>query len=208
MHVITGLETGGAEMMLWKLLSASNGRHQHVVVSLANQGTMGERIRGLGVPVYTLGLRAGAPNPLRAFAIRSLTREIDPQLIQGWMAHGNLAASLAARWGQNRPPVIWGIHQSLHDLGAVRWLTALVIRFNARLSSGVAGIIYVSRTSRMHHEALGYDPRHGLVIPNGLDCRAFAPDERERCKVRTDLGIPENAVLVGLVARYHPLKDQ
>ena len=113
MHVITGLDTGGAEIMLLKLLSATNGRHCHSVVSLTDKGTMAERIAGLGVPVYSLGLRAAAPNPVRALSIRSLARQFHPQLIQGWMYHGNLMASLAAGWTRNRAPVIWNIQQSL-----------------------------------------------------------------------------------------------
>jgi glycosyltransferase involved in cell wall biosynthesis len=208
MHVITGLDTGGAEMMLLKLLSINQGRHQHAVVSLTDRGTtMGDRIARLGVPVYTLGLRASAPNPVRALSIRSLTRQFRPQLIQGWMSHGNLAASLAG-WTRNRPPVIWGVHQSLYDLAKERRLTAAVIRLDAWLSGRVANIIYASQTSRKHHEALGYEPSRGLVIPNGLDCQMFAPDEDAGYQVRRELGILEDAVLVGLVARYHPMKDQ
>ena len=67
MHVITALDTGGAEMMLLKLISTSNGRHQHAAVSLTNRRTMmRDRIAGLGLPVSTVGLRAGAPSPARA----------------------------------------------------------------------------------------------------------------------------------------------
>jgi glycosyltransferase involved in cell wall biosynthesis len=209
MHVITALDTGGAEMMLLKLLSTSNGRHEHAVVSLTNRGTtMGDRIAGLGVPVYTLSLRAAAPNPLRALSLRSLTRQFRPQLLQGWMYHGNLAASLAAGWTRNRPPVIWGVHHSLYDLAKERWLTAAVIRLDAWLSSHVANIIYVSQTSRKQHESLGYRAANGLVIPNGLDCQEFVPDESARSQVRGELGVAEHEVLVGLVARYHPMKDQ
>ncbi len=207
MHVITGLDTGGAEIMLWKLLSASHGRHRHAVVSLTNIGTTGERIQSLGVPVYSLGLRAAAPNPVRALILRSATRQFCPHLIQGWLCHGNLMARLASRWTPNPVPLIWSIHQSLYSLRRERRLTAAVIRLNALLSHRAAGIVYVSQTNRRQHEALGYAAAHGLVIPNGFDCRTFVPDDDARRQVRAELGIPQDAVLVGLVARYHPMKD-
>ncbi len=207
MHVITGLDTGGAEMMLWKLLSATNDRHRQAVVSLTNTGPTGERIQGLGIPVHSLGLRPAAPSPLRALTLRSLTRQFSPHLIQGWLCHGNLMASLAAGWARRRPPVIWCIRQSLYSLADERWLTAAVIRLNACLSSRVANIVYVSRTNRQQHEALGYDTSRGLVIPNGFDCRTFVPDDDARRQVRAELGVPQDAVLIGLVARYHPMKD-
>ena len=55
LYVITGLSTGGAEMMLYKLLSRLN-REQFapVVVSLIDRGTFGDRIEALGIPVHTI----------------------------------------------------------------------------------------------------------------------------------------------------------
>ncbi len=207
MHVITALETGGAEMMLLKLLSSSNGRHSQAVVSLTDEGTAGARIAALGVPIHSLGLRKTAPSPLRALAIRRLIRQFRPQLIQGWMYHGNLMASIAARWEHNHVPVIWGIHQSLYGLSTERWLTAVVIRVDALISRQATRIIYVSATSKKQHEAFGYDASKGVVIPNGLDCQMFAPDGEARLQVRSELGVEQDTILVGLVARYHPMKD-
>jgi len=216
MHVITGLSTGGAETMLLKLLSAASGSMEHVVVSLGDEGTIGPRIAALGVPVHCLGLRRNAPNPFRALSILPLARRIDPQLIQGWMYHGNLMASmgaLALRKSARRnvtgqkPPVLWNIRQTIYDLRRERWLTAKLIREGARLSSGPAAIIYNSQTSASQHEELGYRAEKRVVIPNGFDCQVLRPDEAARKAVRDELGITDDTVLVGLVARYHPMKD-
>jgi glycosyltransferase involved in cell wall biosynthesis len=216
MHVITGLSTGGAETMLLKLLSAASGNMDHVVVSLGDEGTIGPRIAALGVPVHCLRLKRNAPNPFRALSILPLARRINPQLIQGWMYHGNLMASMAALAlrksarrnvpGQ-RPPVLWNIRQTVYDLRRERWLTAKLIRLGARLSSGPAAIIYNSQTSAGQHESLGYRAEKRVVIPNGFDCQILRPDETARKAVRTELGIADDTVLVGLVARYHPMKD-
>jgi glycosyltransferase involved in cell wall biosynthesis len=40
-----------------------------------------------------------------------------------------------------------------------------------------------------------------LVIGNGVDVRRFAPDEAERARVRAELGIPADAIVVLMVAR-------
>src|SRR5258708_24591068 len=101
MHVITSLSTGGAEMMLFKLLSASRDDCDHAVVSLADEGTIGPRIAKLGIPVYSLGLRRSVAGPFRALAIARITRRFRPHLIQGWMYHGNLVASLARVFSKN-----------------------------------------------------------------------------------------------------------
>jgi len=221
MHVITGLSTGGAETMLLKLLSAASGNMEHVVVSLGDEGTIGPRIAALGVPVHCLGLRRDAPNPFRALSILPLARRIAPQLIQGWMYHGNLMGSLAAfalrkstlresalrNMPRQKPPVLWNIRQTVYDLGRERWLTAKVIRLGARLSSSTAAIIYNSQTSAGQHEELGYRAEKRVIIPNGFDCQVLRPDESARKAVRAELGIADDTVLVGLIARYHPMKD-
>jgi glycosyltransferase involved in cell wall biosynthesis len=216
MHVITGLSTGGAETMLLKLLSAASGGMEHVVVSLGDEGTIGPRIAALGIPVHCLELKRNAPNPFRALSIVQLARRIDPQLIQGWMYHGNLMASLAAlvfrksalhSMARQKPPVLWNIRQTVYDLRRERWLTAKLIRQGARFSSGPAAIIYNSQTSAGQHESLGYRAEKRVIIPNGFDCQVLRPDEAARKAVRAELGITDDTVLVGLVARYHPMKD-
>jgi glycosyltransferase involved in cell wall biosynthesis len=132
------------------------------------------------------------------------------------MYHGNLMASMAAlalRKSATRdvrgqkPPVIWNIRQTVYDLRRERWLTAKLIRQGARLSSGPAAIIYNSQTSAGQHEKLGYRAEKHVIIPNGFDCHILRPNEAERKEVRTELGISDDTVLVGLVARYHPMKD-
>lgn len=207
MHVITGLGTGGAEMMLLKLLGGTASNYEQMVVSAADEGTIGPRILAVGIPVHSLGLRRQLPNPMRTFALRSLLRSFRPHLIQGWLHHGNLIASLAAAWSPDRAPLFWNIRQSLYDIATEPLLTAAVIRLGARLSRRPAAIIYNSRIGARQHEAFGYCGAQRVVIPNGFDCQIFHPDEEARRQVRAELGLDDSALLVGLVTRYHPMKD-
>ncbi len=198
--------------MLLKLVSAASGRMEHVVVSLGDEGTIGPRIAALGVPVHCLRLKRNAPNPFQALSILPLARRIAPQLIQGWMYHGNLMASMAAPAVRKNDlhrklPVLWNIRQTVYDLSRERWLTARFIRLGARLSARPAAIIYNSQTSAGQHEALGYSAAKRVIIPNGFDCQLLRPDDAARNAVRAELGIPPETILVGLVARYHPMKD-
>src|ERR1041385_1242369 len=176
MHVITGLTTGGAETMLLKLLSAASENMEHVVVSLGDEGTIGPRITALGVPVHCLGLKRNAPNPFKMLSTLPLARRIDPQLIQGWMYHGNLMASMAASAlrkseSHKKVPVLWNIRQTVYDLlRNERWLTAKLIRLGAHPSARPAAIIYNSQTSAIQHEDLGYREEKRVIIPNGFDC--------------------------------------
>jgi glycosyltransferase involved in cell wall biosynthesis len=207
MHVITGLTTGGAEMMLLKFLSACGRDWDHIVVSLADEGTLGPRISELGIPVHSLGLRRSIANPVRALSIIRLTRRLRPQLIQGWMPHGNLMASLAGVSSQERVPVLWNIRMCLYDMAAEPLLTAATIRLGAFLSRHPAAIIYNSEIGAKQHERLGYHAARQVVIPNGFDCQMFRPDSDARRQVRAELGVGNDTILIGLIARYHPMKD-
>ncbi len=206
MHIITGLDIGGAEMMLLKLLSASGG-WQSMVVSLKNEGMIGPSIAKLGVPVECLHLRPSAPNPASFLSLLSLTRRFRPQVIQGWMPHGNLAASLTQFASRITAPVIWNIRMSLDEVDGEKPTTMGLIRLGAFLSRHPSAIIYNSRSGAKQHEKSGYRSAMSAVISNGFDCDIFRPDAHPRCGIREQLGLESNAVLVGLVARYHPMKD-
>lgn len=213
LHVTTGLSVGGAEVMLHELLretiskTSANGPPGAAVVSLVGGGPLRERIEGLGVPVYELGMRRGRPTPAALWRLARLCGRLGPDVIQGWMYHGNLAATLAAALSPGRTPVVWGVHNSIDDLAAEKRMTAATVRLGARLSARPRRIVYVSRASADQHEAIGYRPDRRAVIPNGFDLGRLRPDAGAYASVRAGLGIPKDAPLVGLIARYHPMKD-
>lgn len=204
MFVVTGLATGGAETMLLKLCSRiDRERFAPSVVSLWDKGTIGPKIEALGIPVFALGINPRRPSPAGLLRLRSLVRQQQPDLLQGWMYHGNLAASMA-HFGK---PVVWGVRQSLYDLRDERPLTRCVIRLNAYRSRSATAIVYNSRVSAGQHQAVGFDAAAARVIPNGFDVELFRPDESARRELRLELGVAPHAPLIGLIARYHPMKD-
>ena len=63
LHIINDLSIGGAEMMLYRLLSQkSRERFDPVVISLMDRGSLRERIEKLGIPVYTARMKPGLPD--------------------------------------------------------------------------------------------------------------------------------------------------
>ncbi|MDY7095452.1 MAG: glycosyltransferase [Acidobacteriota bacterium] len=210
-HIITGLGTGGANTMLLRLLeegrrSGLGGRTE--VISLTGRGALGDSVEALGIPLHALGAASPASMPLHLPALLRVLRRSRPDLIQGWMVHGNLAASLGAlALPRPRPPVLWNIRQSLYDLCWEKRTTALLIRLAARLSRGPRAIIYNSRISAHQHQQRGYAPERSLLLPNGYDTERLKPDAEARAQVRNELGLEEETPLVGLVGRWDPVKD-
>jgi glycosyltransferase involved in cell wall biosynthesis len=54
---------------------------------------------------------------------------------------------------------------------------------------------------------LGYRLDNSCVIPNGINVAEFVPSVESRSSVRSEFGLAEDALLIGLVGRYHPMKD-
>jgi glycosyltransferase involved in cell wall biosynthesis len=133
--------------------------------------------------------------------------ELKPDLVQGWMYHGNVAASMAVVG--DRLPVVWGIHHSLHDVSGEKLLTRLLIYSGRRLArqAKLRKIVYCSDASRLQHEAIGYPSSKSLYIPNGFDCGRFVPSPQARQRVRQELQLSDAALLVGSAARFHPVKN-
>lgn len=207
-YCTTGLDTGGAEMMLSQLISRINRkRFSPTVISLLDKGTLGDRIEANGIPVYTLDMEQGIPTPANIWRLIKIIRQIKPDLIQGWMYHGNIAAQLARLSLLYRVPVLWSIHYSPNSLSLEKKLTALLIRSGAYFSPFSASNIFVSQTSRQKHEKLGYQSKYNCVIPNGFDTSVFVPSSIARSKIRFELSLPEDCILIGMMGRYHPMKD-
>jgi len=207
-HIISGLPTGGAEMMLYKFLSAiDRDIFEPVVISLTDYGSLGNNIKNLNIPVHKIGMNAGFPNPFKVWRFNKLIRKINPELIQGWMYHGNLAALLAKWVLPNRVFLLWNIRHTPDDLKKEKCTTARVIRLGARLSSHPDRIIYNSKVSEQKHELLGYDNKNKSIIPNGFNCEQFKPFDNAKSKLCHSLGLKKDTLLIGLVARYHIMKD-
>ena len=207
LHVISGLDTGGTELFLERLLQRLDRKEfSHAVVSLRTRGSVGSRLMEAGVPVYALEAGVNFAGLRAPFALRGIVRREAPDLIQGWMYHGNLAAWAASRWASDAA-LLWGIRQSLYDLSREKPLTRMVIRANVRLSRRPRWILYNSATSARQHEAAGYRADKTHLISNGFDCGAFHPDAGARLSVRAELGLDRDSPLIGRMARYHPMKD-
>jgi glycosyltransferase involved in cell wall biosynthesis len=104
-------------------------------------------------------------------------------------------------------PVIWGLRSANPGLREYSLLTRAVVRLCAKLSSVPWAIILNSEKSRTVHAQLGYSPARMKTIPNGIDTRKFRPDPQARKSVREELGCESDSLLLGMFARYSPMKD-
>lgn len=207
-HLITGLSTGGAEMMLLKLLQAADpARLQGAVIALVAGGELAGPIADLGVPVADLGLRRGALDPRALPRLLRLLRQWRPDLLQTWLYHADLLGALARPW-LGPVPLLWNLRQSNLDAVRSKRGTRLVVRLCAPLSHWAPRqILCCSEQTRAVHQALGYDATRMMVIPNGFDLTRFRPDPDAGPALRRELGLPATTPLIATAARFDPQKD-
>ena len=138
-----------------------------------------------------------------------LIRRYRPHILHAWMYHAQVFATLAlgisGRWRDTR--LIWGVRCSNMDLAcygrSLRW----VVRSCGWLSSWPGAILFNSQVSIAAHREMGFRPRGGELIDNGIDTERFCPDPSLRSQVRAELGIAPSADLIAHVARVDPMKD-
>jgi glycosyltransferase involved in cell wall biosynthesis len=206
-HLINSLDMGGAERMLSRLVIASQRPGlEHYVISLRDAGVFGAEIKAAGASVRELRLK---PSPTALLALPRLTellRSIGPDVLMTWLYHADFLGTLAGRWAKV-PRIYWNLRCSDMDFSRYSRSTGLLVRVLAKMSGKPDGIVVNSRAGRAVHEALGYRPRTWLELPNGFDIAALTPDPGGRGALRAELGIPDQAPIIGNIARLDPMKD-
>ena len=192
--------------MLYRLVRELHGHDGqiHSIITLTDNCSFD--FASVGVHIDLLDLKK-AVNPLWGLVkLREMIRKHNPDVIQAWMYHGNLASTISSPPGI---PVVWSIHHSLHDLKHEKLSIRLLIKTGAFLSrsKNTRRIVYCSENSKNQHCDHGYPLEKAIIIPNGFDCVEFSPDEAARLSTRRALGFDEDHLLIGNFGRYHPVKD-
>jgi glycosyltransferase involved in cell wall biosynthesis len=202
LHVITGLDAGGAETQLAMLLRHS--RHECDVVTLYNPGPIADQIRAEGTTVRDIGMQSN--RDLRALMkLRSLIARGRYDAVHAHLYRSQVYARPAARLAGT--PVVVTTEHSIGETHIER----------RRMTAGVRGLylaselfsdrtIAVSEVVRDRLVRWGVPAQKITVIPNGLDTAALAFDPDARARARAQLGIAADAFVIGTLGRLDPNK--
>lgn len=164
-------------------------------------------LRESGIHVRCIGMRGAFSLVIGFFSLMIILLREKPAVVQSWMDHGNLLGGLAARFvGIKR--VYWGIRHSNASDGGLSPRNNAINVLCARLSRIVPYcIVSCAESATRAHISIGYDAKKFSTIPNGYDLLKFTSNSEMRAEVRSELMLLEGEPLVGLVARWDPLKD-
>jgi glycosyltransferase involved in cell wall biosynthesis len=206
-HIISGLGQGGAETVLYRLVTAAVQADRHTVISLTDEGVFGPRLRAAGIDVLALGMPSGRLSVGGLVRLYRWLRELAPDAVQTWMYHADLIGGVMARMAGIRA-VSWGIRNSGENLQQSSRLARSVAWLCARLSGSVPAVIVAcAQNAAKRHRQWGYRADKLQVIPNGYDLSRWQADPQARIQLRAQWGVTAQMPVIGSVARWNPLKD-
>lgn len=206
LHVITGLENGGAETILFRLVTGDKN-NKHEVISLLDYGFYGELLKKFGIKVHTLNMSKDKFKINSLLKLYFLIRNINPDVIQTWMYHANLIGGFSAFFA-GRKKVVWGIHHSDFDENKTSRSALLINRICSLISETIPkNIVYCSEYAAKVHMEIGYSKNKSTVIHNGVDVNQFEQNEYQRNNIRAKWNIKNKEIALGMIARWDLNKD-
>lgn len=206
LHIITGLNDGGAEAVLYRICEFDK-ENKHVVISLMDEGKYGPLLIKIGVDVHTLNFPNGKVRLSGLIKLFKLIRSVQPDVVQTWMYHADLIGGVVARLAGVKN-IVWGVHHTTLVKGESKRSTIFIAKINAFLSRFVPQkIIYCAEKSREVQESIGFKQSKGVVVPNGFNTNNFQPTDKGRSILRKELGVDDDVFLIGHVGRFSPYKD-
>ncbi|WP_227670375.1 glycosyltransferase family 4 protein [Psychrobacter maritimus] len=208
-HIIIGLNVGGAELMLKRLVLHSHQKEQfeHIVITLTDLGVNGPELQNRGITVHSLGMKSLPTLPLIFLKLQRLLKKIQPDVVQTWMYHSDLLGGLAAK-SLGIKNIIWGIRNT--ELNTKKdFSRQAMVKLCAKLSYTLPSQISCVANTAMdtHIKQGGYDASKMLVIPNGFDIDKFKPNDIQRLELRDKLNIKSDELVIGNVGRFDPVKN-
>jgi glycosyltransferase involved in cell wall biosynthesis len=202
----------GASKVFLQTIDVLLSRHHKLIVCLSEPGPLSEEIqkRDVALVFMRLGILrrkyftpAGIINRALVLigAIIRLLRLSKQESVD--LVYSNTSAVLAGAFMSwlARVPHIWHIHETIDKPAFFAKLLSLAVHYLSDTT------IMVSQSVKNHWNSLyRNDTSRICVIYNGIETSPYA-----RCngqKVRKEIGVQENTVLIGMIARVHYWKGQ
>lgn len=207
LHVIIDLNIGGAELMLKRLVeSFRDNKHDSIIISLGEIGSIGHDFRRNGFTVHSLGMESIFDIPFIFVKLIFYIRKYKPDIVQTWMYHSDFLGGMAAL-AAGCKNIIWNIRSTSIPQG-IKSYTYWLIRICAFFSYFIPRrIICNAHSAKIAHINLHYSNDKLVVINNGFNFTNVFLETNLRNESREFLGFNVSDIVVGVVGRFDPLKD-
>lgn len=192
LHFITGLETGGAETQLLRILPEIQKYHENRVCCLRRRGSVGKLLERNGVPVHYLDAKS-VFDIFVIFRFYKVIKNFTPEILVTYLIHADLFGRIVGR--------LFGIKKIIcSKRGALlqwEWLS-----FYDRLTKKLV-THYLVQTETAKKEWMNKLKINGskfTVIPNGIDTNSYQTVINITAK-KNELQIKEDLFVISCVGR-------
>ena len=199
-HLITGLELGGgAENMLLNILPKINKNLHNRVFVIRGMGDIARKLEELGIEVVYLGLKK-IFDPRFILRYRNELKKFNPDIQVNYLIHADIFGRIFGKiFGAKKiVSYVRNIHKRRKVLLFLDKVTLFISDF-VLTNSEAARTYYIER--------MGLDANKIRCIPNGIDMSRFKNLKIDRSLKLREMGIPENSLIIGSIARLEKQKD-
>ncbi len=201
-HVLTSFHIGGGERVALDLAAQQvTAGHEVSVVSLEapGDGPLAAEFLARGVSIIRQAKRPVGVDPILAVRLGRVFRRHSVDVVH---THNPLPLIYAAAAGRVTGARVVHTKHGVNEASLrLRRLRSVAARF-------VHSFVAVSEdTAEVARSQRDCTPDRLSVVRNGIDLSRFGPDDQARRAVRAELGIPEDAWVVGTVGRVVGLKN-
>ncbi len=205
-HVISGLNDGGAEGVLFRLIKSTKSEFKHEVICFLDEGKYGRILESNNIKVTYLRMSRSSLNFFKILRIYSILKFTSPDVVQTWMYHSDLIGGIFAKvLGVKK--IFWNIRSSSYKFGKTKFKTILLIYVCGFFSWFVPSKVIINSKKAINiHRKYIYKNNFTLIY-NGIDPSIFKKNDNNRNGIRKKLVISESTFLIGCIARFDPQKD-
>lgn len=205
-YCIDNMQVGGTELNALRTAERLDRRRFSIsVVCIRDNGPLMARYKEAGIPVHTFPMTSlmGPAAVQQAVRLIRLFRSERTDIVHSHDAYTSVYGTICARIAGVRGVIAsrrsW---YSPHLQGRILRANRVAYRFAHRVVGNSPSV------SRLVESEGGISASRIVTIPNFLDESAFEPmPVEERRRMHAELGVPEHAFVVGIVARLSPVKD-
>lgn len=198
LHFITGIDIGGAELLLLNYLkNAKNGQYDFSVAYLKGNSGLLKSYQEAGITLYPLPLMSRNIF-IRIYKLYKIIKSEKFDILHNHLIHSIIIGRILG-W-ICRVRVILSTEHNLFEWGASGYLIKFIYKITNRADDAIIAISEAVKQSFVRHTRI--KPDRISVIYNGIGLREFRDDSRKVTKFK------EHYPVIGCVSRLHPVKGQ
>lgn len=212
LFIATGLNMGGAEKVLVDLANHLEiVGHEVIIMTLVKLVPQSnhKNLLNKNIRVLELDIEGSIISVFKILKrIKTEMKAFQPEVVQGWLYHGNLFSLLAKLFLGKSTRLFWSIHHSVLSTDSLKLSTYLIGKMLGYLSYCMnVKTVFCSKRAMENHIICGCKRSKCVYIPNGFDSKVFFPNKEGSDELKFQFHIKEKDFVIGKIARFHPDKD-